>query len=179
MFDEGEPSALASTTNTSGQDTPLRAQDTTVQAIAQETTVSITEPPTLVNDKMVAHSQNFLSLLTASMDTHSGVSTAVRSGADLFFIDTTGQSAQKSQLEVPLFNAQASAILGEHEPDEIILIPSPATRTAQATAPFEGRKNKTTSEDEIPIPTVTMENLSLNLTKPETNGVENKSLLSF
>lgn len=113
------------------------------------------------------------------MDAQSGASTAVRSGADLFVIDTTGQNGQNSQLEVPLFNADVSAILGEHEPDEIILIPSPATRTAHATAPFEVRKNKSTPEDEIPIPTVTMENLSLNLTKTETNGVENKSLLSF
>ncbi|KAG8819399.1 hypothetical protein FRC17_010467 [Serendipita sp. 399] len=100
----------------------------------------------------------------------------------LFFVDATGQV---SNVEAPIFERIDGNILGEDaEPDEIILVPSPATRrpasissqhSAEAPAVImtAGMASK-----ETPSSPITMDNLSLDFSRKKGSS-GNKSLLSF
>ena len=109
-----------------------------------------------------------------------------RSASDLFYIDTTGNTNVDPPLlsQAPLYNPTNGPVVGvddDEEPDEIILVPSPAVHRVVSVASLASTKNQTKPVQEaVQTPIVTMETLSLSFDKGEEKAtVQNKSLKSF
>ncbi|KIM29669.1 hypothetical protein M408DRAFT_105720 [Serendipita vermifera MAFF 305830] len=196
------------TAGNSGQETPWLTTKTTDTQVLQESSVLInpaeqtikTQTITLQSQKVSAQPDLLAILLGTSVVTDStpnnvpeskttpsfetAPSVPTRTASDLFFIDTTGNANAHppTTSEALLYNSLSVPAIGEdEEPDEIILVPSPAVRRAASVASLASSNDAPKAAGAaIPPPAVTMETLHLSFSKggDENNGA-NKSLKSF
>jgi hypothetical protein len=106
--------------------------------------------------------------------------------ADLFWVDTSGHTDKDPSIlsQVPAYESLNGPIIGEREmdePDEIILVPTPAVRRAMSMVNLRSVGNPAIPPKPVVAPSVvTMETLSLSFTKDEADtNIQNKSLKSF
>lgn len=105
---------------------------------------------------------------------------------ELFFVDTTRQT-----MTTEIIYKAEGPVLGEEEPDEVILIPSPSARKAASIAGSNGKASTVASplitrsivlesaQEETSTRIATSSTSLQNITLDFSKEVENKSLLSF
>lgn len=201
--DQGQEPSARPTAQNSGQETPLSTMEIIKTGVSQQSILSIhpTEQITItqatsIETHMKAPQVDLLALLLgangasgtapeAIIAAHQEVrnSPPAQTTHELFYVDTTGNNNEAAlpPLQVPLYQPLNVPAVGEdEEPDEVILVPSPAVRRTSSVIGLASPANiSRPMEAIIEPPIVTMENLSLSFTKGDDRGLQNKSLKSF
>jgi hypothetical protein len=195
------------TVNNPGQETPLPTTEVVINETSRQETIVTTDSVeltfptqyTATQTQTTAAQEDLLAILldaagTADADSYSQPTSKpvitthspIQKASDLFWVDTLGHPDKNPSVlpQPPMYESRNGPIIGEgnmDEPDEIILVPTPAVRRAMSMGNIRSLATPLIPPKPAAAPplAVTMETLSLSFTENEGTSKQNKSLKSF